>query len=270
MFGVVYGSGALHHPSSSSDYMVGPKIAPYDGGSTLSKAQQDKLYEWGLPITEIDLDELTPEQQYVFNQLANELGIEEDTLVEAAKNASVASIIGTVGNPDIPRMVALAPGFKAPATFFSSGGSHGGSEVPLYCKGPGDACHPMQLHKGTISQGFIAQFMRCAGRLDRYSTTKDDITKAIQNTMYLMEKAAGVTYVTDLFDGETAVDKPYYKTNVMEHMLEGVNDNFLAIVESEMIDEAPPLFDLLASMYEYSSSDYEYPPASPGNKFFAV
>ena len=100
--------------------------------------------------------------------------------------------------------------------------------------------------------------------------TKDDVTKAIQNTFYLMEKAVGLTYVTALQDPDTAVSKPYYKTDNMKYMLEGVNPEFLAMIEAEMIDEEPPAFDLIASMAAVSPADYQYPAASGENKWFAV
>jgi hypothetical protein len=265
--GVVYGSGALHHPTADSDWMFGPKINPYAFTDPSNKVSQ-KLYEWGINASELEHDQLTRHQLVVVQELAREIdSVTEEAMLETAKNSGIGKMIGMVGNPEIPRMVAMAPGFKAPAVFYSSGGSHGGSEVPLYCKGPGDSCNPLDRHKGTISQGFIAQFARCVTRLDRYATTKDDITKAFLNTFYMMQHATGVKYHADLSD-DKPLDMPYYKTAVMDHMLEGVNAEFRADVDEMATDAAPPNFDLLASMKATAPTEFAYPVAGSANKFY--
>lgn len=263
-YGVIYGSGNLHHPTKDSDMMYGPKLRPYTAESTMTKQVQDKLYEWGIKPTELEYDGLTKHQDMILTTLAAELDAAGKVALMAAANKTggAGRMIGVVGNPNIPKMVAMAPGFKAPSVFYSRGGSHGGSEVPLYCKGPGDACDPVQMHKGTITQGFIAQYMRCAGRLDKYTTNKDDVTKALMNTFYLQQKILGLKYTDTTYK--------YHKMDSMNNTMEAATDAFKQEVEADVAaaGTAVPAFDVVASAKAVSPNEFAYPKANAANAFY--
>ena len=236
-----YGYGQLNTPAQHNDYMFGGGIAQSPGWGwgdsegqlsvenypEMEELLKENSIDW--KFVEGDPDDLLPYQKaildHVLQVIATQEGLSHINATQSLLDA--AETFGIVGVPNVPREVALSPGFRIPSTYFANGGSHGASHVPVYCKGPGDSCAPMQLAKGGARhQSSLMNLLRCALRTDTVEVTKNDITAAQRNIQALNTltdplNAKTLHYCTDINDPttcKTGADVKFHSTPLTDKM----------------------------------------------------
>lgn len=304
LYAAGFGNGQLNTPTVGNDYMFGghidqsPGFGWGDSEGTLSVEDFPEMAEllnensidW--KFVEGDPDGLLPFQKAILDHVINVIATQEglshinttETLLEAAET------FGIVGVPNVPRGVAMAPGFRIPSTYFAKSGSHGASHVPLFCKGPGDSCAPMQLAKGGARhQTSIMNLMRCALRTDTVEVTKNDITAAQRNIQALntltdLLNTKTLYYCTNINDPttcKTGTDVEFYSTPLTDKMASNLLPARKAELDAKSTTVIPSVNvagELLAARQALGDAaltttkvDPYYDPADPStNKFYNV